>query len=363
MPVFPDQGARAPSSRSLRIRGLIAAVVLGIAGTGLYQLGTGGYDDTFKLTVVAETLGEGLTPGAEVKFRGLTIGSVKTLQSAGFNKQMITVEREPRQARALAADTTANFMSSNTFGLAAVELVSNGTGPRLRPNQTLLIGANVRSASITGLLRQGQKIGRMVDSPDVDHIIEVIRRHADLTEPVTRSYFDLVKMLVDSQKVPFSQSLSVFASVINGASDSMPLIRFAYDLLNGMEFLAHPDGVERMNLILDQTAKLLFNADNIFAKHVAWLVPFMGSVMDVLLPASYSIGSMAPYYDRLSGLLDRTSAAFPIVNGKVRMQIEVTLDTMPGLAAALPSGPPGPPGPPQPPAPNASLAAPPAGGR
>ena len=54
---------------------------------------------------------------------------------------------------------------------------------------------------------------------------------------------------------------------------------------------------------------------------------------------------MAPVYDRLSGLLDRTSAAFPVVNGKVRMQIEVGLEAMPGLAAALPPQPPGPSGP------------------
>jgi phospholipid/cholesterol/gamma-HCH transport system substrate-binding protein len=339
MPIRPwsDEGVRAPSSRALRIRGLIAAVVLGIAGIGLYQLGAGKYDDTFKLTVVADVIGEGLTPGAEVKFRGLTIGSVKTLQSVGYNKQKITVELEPRQAKALATDTTANFVSSNTFGLAAVELVSAGAGPRLRPNQTLLIGADVRSASITGLLRKGQKFGRLVDSPDVDHIIEVVRRHADLTEPVTRSYFDLVKMLVDSQKVPFSRSLSVFASVVNGASDSIPLIGLAYDLLNGMDFLAHPDGVERMDMILDQTTKLLFSADKIVAKNISWLVPFIGALMDVLLPETFTIGSFAPYYDRLSGLIDRTSAAFPVVNGKVRMQIEVTLDAMPGLAAALPA--------------------------
>ncbi|WP_085245665.1 MlaD family protein [Mycobacterium paraense] len=352
--MYPDQGVRAPSSRSLRIRGLIAVLVLTVAGISLYQLGNGSYDDTFKLTVVADSIGEGLTPGAEVKFRGLTIGSVKTLQSAGYNRQKITVELEPRQARALAADTTANFMSSNTFGLAAVELVSSGTGARLRPNQTLLIGASARSTSITGLLRQGQKIGKMVDSPDVDHIIDIVRRHAELTEPVTRSYFDLIKMLVDAQKVPFSHSLSVFASVVNGASDAIPLIGLAYDLLNGMEFLAHPDGVERMNVILDQTAKLLFNTDRIFAKNIAWLAPFMKSMMDVLLPLSYLQGSQAPVYDRLSGLLDRTSAAFPIINGKVRMQIEVTLDTMPGLAAALP---------PTPPQTAAPAPAPPAGGR
>lgn len=340
MGVSPDHGARAPSARSLRIRGLIAAAVLAVAGTLLYQLGNGGYTDTFRLTVVADSIGEGLTPGAEVKFRGLTIGSVKSLQSVGYNRQKITVELEPQQARALASDTTANFMSSNTFGLAAVELVSSGTGARLRPNQTLLIGASARSTSITGLLRQGQKIGKMVDSPDIDHIIEIVRRHADLTEPVTRSYFDLIKMLVDAQKVPFSRSLSVFASVVNGASDAIPLIGLAYDLLNGMEFLAHPDGVERMNVILDQSAKLLFNTDRIFAKNIAWLAPFMKSMMDVLLPLSYLQGSQAPVYDRLSGLLDRTSAAFPIIDGKVRMRIEVTLDAMPGLAAALPPPPP-----------------------
>src|SRR6478609_2705966 len=346
MPISSDQGGRAPNPRSLRIRGLIAAVILGIAATVLYQLGTGGYANTFKLTVMADTLGEGLTPGAEVKFRGLTIGSVKSLQSTGFK---ITLELEPRQAAALAADTTANFMSSNTFGLAAVELVSSGTGPRLTPNQTLMVDTNVRSASISGLLRQGQKFGGIMDSPDIDHIIEVVRRHADLTEPVTRSYFDLIKMLTDSQKVPFSQSLSVLASVVNGVSDAVPLIGLAYDLLNGMEFLAHPDGVERMNMIMDQLAKLLFTADGIFAKHMPWLVPLFGGLMSALLPTAYSIGSMAPAYDRISGLLDRTSAAFPIVDGKVRLNLELTLDTVPGLAAALPSGAPAasPPAPPQ----------------
>lgn len=335
-PVSSDQGVRALGSRSLRIRGLIAAVILGVAGTVLYHVSTGGLADTFKLTVLADTLGEGLAPGAEVKFRGLTIGSVESLQSVGYDKQKITLELEPRQAAALTADTTANFMSSNTFGLAAVELVSSGTGPRLRPNQTLMVDSSVRSASITGLLREGQKFGRIIDSPDVEHIIDVVRRHADLTEPVTRSYFDLIRMLADSQKVPFSQSLSVFASVINGVSDSVPLIGLAYELLNGMEFLAHPDGVERMNMILNQTTELLFTANGILAKNMSWLVPIIDAMMSVSLPLSYFQGSFAPAYDRLSGLLDRTSAAFPIIDGKVRMQIEVTLDTMPGLAAALP---------------------------
>lgn len=338
MSLSADQGARAPSSRKLRIRGVIVAVVLGIAGIGLYQLGTGGYTKTFNLTVVADTLGEGLTPGAEVKFRGLTIGSVGTLQTTGYNKQKMTLELEPDQAAALAADTTAKFVSSNTFGLAAVELVSTGQGARLRPDQTLLINSDVPPTSITGLLRQGQQLGQIVDSADVEHIIAVVSRHSDLTEPVTRSFFDLAKMLADSQKVPFSQSLSVFASVANGASDAMPLISLAYDLLNGMSFLAQPEGVQRVNVILDQSAKLLYDADAVFARNVSWIVPFVDAMRNVLLPTAYTLGSLGPAYDRLSGLIDRTSAAFPMINGKVRLQIEVIMDTMPGLPAALDPG-------------------------
>ena len=65
------------------------------------------------------------------------------------------------------------------------------------------------------------------------------------------------------------------------------------------------------------------------------ILPFKSFL--IVLPETFTIGSFAPYYDRLSGLIDRTSAAFPVVNGKVRMQIEVVLDAMPGLAAALPA--------------------------
>jgi hypothetical protein len=133
--------------------------------------------------------------------------------------------------------------------------------------------------------------------------------------------------------------------VVNGVSDAVPLIGLAYDLLNGMEFLAHPDGVERMNLIMDQTSGLLFNLTGIIATNISWLVPLVGGIMSALLPAAFSIGSVAPAYDRISGLLDRTSTAFPMVDGNVRMRLDLTLDAMPGLAAALPAG--APPAPPQ----------------
>ncbi len=179
-----DLVARRATVTTLRIRGLVVAVVLALVGTAAVPDRQGAYDDMFKLTVIANTIGEGLAPGAEVKFHGLAIGSVKELESVGYNRQRMTVVLDPHQAGALTTDTRARFTSSNVFGTAAVELVSDGNGPPLRSNQTLVMSADVQAASITGLLRQGQKLSRSFDTPDFDHVIEVLRRHADIVEPL-----------------------------------------------------------------------------------------------------------------------------------------------------------------------------------
>jgi ABC-type transporter Mla subunit MlaD len=339
MTTYRDHSGRAAGPRTLRIRGLVVAVLLSATAVTLYQQSTGAYRDTFELTVIANSIGEGLAPGAEVKYRGLAIGSVKTLESAGPNRQRMTVVLDPRQARVLTADTKARFTSSNVFGTSAVELVSSGDGPHLAANQTLQIGADVRAASITGLLRQGQKLTEILDSADVNHIIAVLRRHADLTEPVAKSLFDFAKILADAQTVPFSQSMSVIASFVNGVNDTIPLIGLVNGLLDELGFLVQPGGADRTNLVLQQIGQLINDGAQIFAKNNSWLIPLADGLLNLAVPAAFAAGSLAPAYDRLSGLLDRTSAAFPVQDGKVRMQIELTLDAMPGLAAALPSQP------------------------
>jgi len=339
VPIFDDPSGRSAGARALRVRGLIVAAVMTVAATALYQLATGGYGGTFRLIVETNTIGEGLTPGAEVKLHGLAIGTVKSLESAGYNRQRMTVQLDPRQATALTADTQAQFTSSNVFGSAVVELVSGGIGEPLTPNQTLVMDTGAEAASITGLLRQGQKIGQIFDSPDVTQIVGVLQRHADLTEPVSKSIMDFAKILADSQTAPFSQTLAVTAGLVNGLNDFVPLVGLLNELLDGLRFLGEPGGAERTTQVLHQIGHLLGDVGALLATHLPWLVPLIASVVDLAAPAAYVFGSLAPSYDRLSGALDRTSAAFPFQDGRVRMQIEVILDAVPGLVTALPAQP------------------------
>lgn len=310
---------------ALRIRGLIVAVLLVVAGGVLYRTADGAYDDTFTLTVVAQTIGEGLAPGAEVKFHGLSIGSVQALESIGYNQQKMTVALDPGQAAALTTDTKARFTSSNVFGTAAVELVSDGHGPPLRSNQTLVMSADVQAASITGLLRQGQKLSRSFDTPEFAHVIEVLRRHADIVEPVARAGSDLAKIIADTQTMPVAQSLSVLASFVNGLDDALPAVGLATNLLDGLTPLVGPGGVDRTNRVFGQTGRLLVDVGQIAARHDAWIAQLVGAIMNVAVPASFAAGSLAPAYDRLALLLDHADGAFTAADGQVRLRTEVSV--------------------------------------
>lgn len=336
MGIFGRQTVRGPSPRALRIRGLVVAVLVAVVAGALYQAATGRYDDTFKLTVIANAIGEGLAPGAEVKFHGLAIGSVKTLESTGYNTQKMTVLLDPRQAEALTVDTVARFTSSNVFGTAAVELVSAGAGPRLPANQTLVLRTDVQAASVTGLLRQGQRITRILDTPDFTHIVDVLHRHADLIEPMARAGLDLAKNLADTQTMPLSQSLSVLASVLNGLGGVLPGLELAPDLLDALEPLAAPGGVAQTGLAMRQTGQVVGDIGQIVVRNNAWLTQLVGAIMNVGAPAMYAVGSVAPAYQRLPDLIERTDAAFDVLDGEVRMRTELILDPPP--AAAPPEG-------------------------
>ncbi|MDP7725642.1 MlaD family protein [Mycobacterium sp. TY814] len=321
-----DLVARRATVATLRIRGLVVAGVLTLVGTVLYQTAQGTYDDTFKLTVIANTIGEGLAPGAEVKFHGLAIGSVKELESVGYNRQRMTVVLDPHQAAALTTDTKARFTSSNVFGTAAVELVSDGNGPALRSNQTLVMSADVQAASITGLLRQGLKLSRSFDNPEFDHVIEVLRRHADVVEPLARAGSDLAKIIADTDTMPVAQSLSVLASFVTGLGDAIPLVGLSTNLVDGLTPLVGPGGVERTNLVFGQTGQLLVDVGRLAGENNTWIIQLVNAIMNVGIPASFAAGSLAPAYDRLSSLVDRADGALTVVDGQVRLRTEVSLD-------------------------------------
>lgn len=336
MPRFHDESGRSASGRALVVRGLIVLAVLSLASSALYRIGSGTTSKPFALTIVTSAIGEGLAPGAEVKFRGLTIGSVKSLESVGYNQQRMTVTLDPEQATALTNDTRAQFTSSNIFGTAAVELLCDGMGGPLAPDRTLEMSDEVQAASITGVLRQADGLSEILDSPEFKSIFDALQRNTALTAPVMKSFFDVAKMISDAQTAPFSRSLSVIAAFAHGFDKFIPAVAMSDDLMDRLTFLQGADGGGATKSIIDEVAQIALKASDAFARNSVWTMPSVNALLDLMVPFTYALGSIPPAYDRLSGLLDRTSAAFPQRDGRIRMQVQLYLDAAPGLAAALP---------------------------
>ncbi len=65
------------------------------------------------------------------------------------------------------------------------------------------------------------------------------------------------------------------------------------------------------------------------------LAVIIGGVLDLVVPISASIGTVAPAYNRLPALLSRIDNAFPVVDGRVQLQLEVIVKNMPYLADSI----------------------------
>lgn len=341
MAIYKDPSGRSAGPVALKVRGLALALVVAAGGYSLYQSGIGSYGDPFELTLITNTIGEGMGPGGEVKYRGYNIGQVKSLQTTGYNKQRMTVILDGRQAKALTSDTKAQFTSSNIFGTAAVELLSSGVGEPLKPGGVLEISSDVKAASITGFLRMGQRLGAILDTREFNAIMATFERHADLTGPVVKSFWDLFAMIADAQTVPFSKTLDEMASMMEGANEFVPVIKSTTKLLDALDFIAAPSDAERAVNAIDSLTEILKTVGDGLHEQNDWIVPLVQSLLDLAVPGTYFLGSLAPAYDRLNGLFDRTTAAFPVDDGKVRLNVQLVMDAAPGLAAALPTAPSG----------------------
>ncbi|MGB7362475.1 MAG: MlaD family protein, partial [Rhodococcus sp. (in: high G+C Gram-positive bacteria)] len=122
MAVFEDLSRRSAGPRSLRIRGLAVAVVLVLVAIFLAKYAKGDFSSKFDVTIDANSVGDGLAVGSDVKYRGLPVGRVDEIESIGFGAQRLHAHIDPGTASVLTDDLTVRFASATVFGATVVEL-------------------------------------------------------------------------------------------------------------------------------------------------------------------------------------------------------------------------------------------------
>ncbi|MFC9995033.1 MlaD family protein [Nocardia sp. NPDC127526] len=337
MAVFKDHSGRSAGAWALRARGVVIAIVITAVTVVLTGYARGNFADRFELTVEAATLGEGLAPGAEVKFRGYAIGTVREVVTVGYGRQRIEVEIDRKQAGALTEDVTARFTSSNVFGSSAIELVDGDGGGPLREHAVLQIGENATNATVAGVFRRAARLTKVLDSETMRRLIDLMLDNAESMGPVLKSFFETARTLADGQRAPLSHYLEIGADMTGAFADITPSAgRAILAVLEQSAYFGDPVNRARTNKATDGVDQaVLKGIADLLGRHNPDLDKIIGGILDLAVPIAVSLGTVTPAYNRIPNLLHAIDGAFPVVDGRVQLQLELIVKTMPYLADSL----------------------------
>ncbi|MEV0686246.1 MCE family protein [Nocardia sp. NPDC050378] len=125
--MYPDPSGRGWSRRRLGAAGVAMTLSLSGVVTLLGLRYSGHFEDTVAVTALMTSTGDGLPARADVRFRGLLVGSVSAAEIAEQGlRQRVDLALEPGAAAGIPATVTARVVPANIFGVTAIELVDNG---------------------------------------------------------------------------------------------------------------------------------------------------------------------------------------------------------------------------------------------
>ncbi|WP_206492853.1 MlaD family protein [Rhodococcus sp. KRD162] len=337
MAVFEDLSGRSAGPATLRLRGLAVAVAAAVLAGGLTAYAQGAFDSPFELTLDAASVGDGLTPGSEVKFRGLSIGTVDEIETVGFGRQRLELAIDPSQAGELTDTMQAQFSSSNVFGSTAIELVSDGTGNPLAANSTLEISGNQRGATVTGVFRRVADLTAVLDTERVQHLLDILANSSVEVSRNLKPYFDTAQMMVDNKIDPLAWKLHRGAELGDGMANLIPpLLDLVVGVVDKSVYVEAPADRARTIAANDGLSdQLMVPVGDLLKKNNPDLTKLLSTTLDLLVPITASIGTFAPSYNRVPQVLDGISDAFPVVDGKPQLQLDLIVKTMPNLAGAV----------------------------
>lgn len=125
-----DPSGRGPTLRQVAAAGVAMLLAVGAAGWLLMLRYTGYFTAHVTVTAVMTSTGDGLPAHADVKYRGILVGSVTDVQIADKGaQQRVTIALRPDRAAAIPDNITARVIPNNLFGVTAMEFVDNGPAP------------------------------------------------------------------------------------------------------------------------------------------------------------------------------------------------------------------------------------------
>ncbi|EFV12844.1 MlaD family protein [Segniliparus rugosus] len=327
MAVFQDLSGRAAGRSALQLRGVAITLVLSLVGIVLYLYGNGAFTPSFKLQVESASVGEGLSVGADVKYRGLQIGKVEGIDTKDVNHQIIRLSLDANQARGLRGITSAKYQASNVFGAPAIELLSGNDNTPLKEGDTVKIASEGRVASITSSLRQIASLTTLLGTEKVQRLLRLVTQNGDILASTLKASFSLGKLYADNLRKRIINQIQDITPIANGFGAVLgPAIRELETLYDHSEFLAHPESRDAtVEALLNHRVMVFDELGEVLDRTKSQGVDSIGFLLDIGHPLLMSAGSAASAWGNLETFLNRVEDTMPTIDGKVKLRLEVLL--------------------------------------
>ncbi len=232
---FQDLSGRGPKRTSLIGWGAITLVALVIAAIPLTMYARGQFDETMTVSATTDQIGDGLTSGGDVKFRGLIVGRVDSVVVTSAGKQRVTMSIDSEQAPNIPSDVSAAYAPSNILGVTGIELKPEGGGGRLRDGEEIAIGSDATDVSVTTLLRDVGTLSETLTGTEVSRTIDLANRIVNAVQPLARQGFDLLNLAASRQQMPLARFIRILGESSKGTADlSGPFVGVFTELVDNM---------------------------------------------------------------------------------------------------------------------------------
>ncbi|WTL36436.1 MCE family protein [Nocardia sp. NBC_01503] len=180
-----DPSGRGPSAQRLAAIGTAVFTVFVLLLVLFGMRFEGAFDDSVRVVAAMTSTGDGLPARADVKFRGMLVGVVDSVDIAAKGKrQEVRIELKPTAAAAIPSTVTARVIPANIFGVTALELVDNGPAPQgLRAGATIAEDTSATTIELQSTLTTLRTVLANIQPAKLGRVLGTL---ADALDPAAR---------------------------------------------------------------------------------------------------------------------------------------------------------------------------------
>lgn len=213
--------------RQLLIAGAAGLVVFALILGFLTARYKGYFVEKVNVTANLTTTGDGLPAQADVKFRGILVGSVKEVSVAAKGElQEVHIEMKPEYTDGIPANVTARVVPSNLFAVTSVELVYNGAaGAHLKEGSQISEDRSKGTIALQDTLTTVRNILSKIDPIQFGRVLGTLSYALDGSGRMPGSTIERVDkwlLAVDESIPDLGVMLGDFSSSLRALNQSAP---------------------------------------------------------------------------------------------------------------------------------------------